>query len=89
MKQLNDYFRLKEYDRIELEKKCMIDLKKVINICLKRCYHFSINKNTTQIDISIDDFDTNFTSYFKGHLINYKSEHCIPMSELLEKLKTL
>jgi len=87
MEQLEDYFRLKEYDRIELEKKCMIDLKKVINICLKKSYHFSINKNTSQIDVSIDDFETNFTSYFKGRLIQYKSEYCISISELLEKLK--
>lgn len=87
MKTLNDYFRLKEYDRIELEKQCMIDLKKVINICLKKSYHFSVNKNTAQIDISTDDFDTNFSSYFKGQLITYKSERCMPMNELLEKLK--
>lgn len=87
MNSFNDHFRLKEYDRIEAEKKCMIDLKKVINVCLKKGYHFSVNKNTTQIDVSTDDFDTNFSSYFKGTLMNYKSEYALPMSELLEKLK--
>jgi len=89
MEALSDYFRLKEIDRIEAEKKCMIDLKKVINICLKKSYHFSVNKNTSQIDVSIDDFETNFSSYFKGQLIQYKSEYCMPMDELLEKLKTI
>lgn len=87
MRTLNDYFRLTEYDRIKLEKQCMIDLKKVINICLKKGYHFSVNKNTNQIDVSTDYFDTNFTSYFKGQLITYNSKYCMPMNELLEKLK--
>jgi hypothetical protein len=87
METLNDYFRLKEYDRIELEKKCMVDLKKVIDVCLKKGHHFSVNKNTNQIDVSTDDFETNLVSYFKGRLINHKSQYAMPISELLEKLK--
>lgn len=90
MNELSDYFRLKEYDRIELEKKVMIDLKKVIYLCLKKGWHFSVNAQTTQIDVCIDNnFDNSITAYFKGDLINYESEFSTTVSKMLEKLKSI
>lgn len=90
MSSLSDYFRLKEYDRIEAEKKCMIDLKKVIDLCLKKGWHFSVNGTCNQIDVCYDgDFANSLYAYFKGELINHESDHNTTVSKMLEKLKLI
>lgn len=89
MKELSYYFRLKEYDRIEAEKKIMIDLKKVIEICLKKSFHFSVNPTCNVINVSTNGFETSFDSYFKGDLIKYSYGNTVTMSELLEKLRKM
>lgn len=87
---LNDYFRLKEIDRIEAEKKCMVCVKKIIDICLKKGYHFSVNPNTNQIDVCVDDnFENSFYAYFKGELINFESGYNTTVYKMLEKLKSI
>ncbi len=88
MDKLSDYFRLKEFDKIEAEKKCMADLKKVINICLKNGYNFSVNPEVSCIYLSKDVFITSFSSYFKGSLINYSDGDTVPMYKLLEIIKS-
>lgn len=84
---MSDYFRLREIDRIEAEKKCMITLKKVIDVCLKKGYHFSVSPEVSNIGVSVDRFETSFSSYFKGNLIDYNDGDAMPMDKLLEKLK--
>ena len=86
-KEMSDYFRLREIERVESEKKCMITLKKVIDVCLKKRYHFSVSPPVSNISVSVDTFETSFSSYFKGNLINYNDGNTMPMDKLLEKLK--
>lgn len=87
-KEMSDYFRLKEFDKIEAEKKCMITLKKVIDICLKKGFHFSVSPAVSNLSVSIDGFETSFSSYFKGSLITYNDGDTIPMNDLLTILKS-
>lgn len=90
MEQLNNYFRLKEIDRIESEKKCLITLKKIINICLKKGYLFSIHFSDDDggINLTTDGYTTSFNSYFKGTLINYSNnKDTFTVFQLLDKLK--
>ncbi len=90
MKQLNDYFRLKEIDRIEAEKQCLINLKRVIDICIKRNYNFSIHQSegNSNIYLSTDGHATSVSSYFKGSLIDYSDETgTMTMIQLLEQLR--
>lgn len=92
MKELNDYFRLKEYDRVKAEKECMTTLKKVIDICLKKDFIFNVHANdgNSNISVTTDGWITNFSSYFKGNLINYSDDTgTLTVFELLEKLKKL
>jgi hypothetical protein len=86
---LSDHFRLKEYDRIKLEKECMTTLKKVIDVCLKKDYIFNVHsgEGISSISVTTDGWDTSFTSYFKGSLINYSDGNTIPMHELLHNIK--
>lgn len=91
MRELNDYFRLKEIDRIEAEKQCLINLKKVIDICIKKDFLFSIHtgEGHSCINISTDRYKTTFSSYFKGSLIDYSDETgTMTMDKLLEKLRS-
>ena len=88
MKALSDYFRLKEFDRIEKEKKCLIALKKVIDICLKKGFHFSVNPEVYNINVSTDSYKTSsLSAYFKGDLIEYSDGSTITIYEMLEVLK--
>lgn len=92
MKELNDYFRFKEFERAESEKKCMIAVKRVIDICLKKNYIFNVHSNdgNNNISVTTDGWTTSFVSYFKGDLINYSDETgTVTIFELLEKLKKL
>lgn len=86
MKELSDYFRLKEIDRIEAEKQATSYLKKVINICLKKGFHFSYNPTCDQITVSTDVFKTTYDCYVKGNLLNHKSTFSIPIKDLFELL---
>lgn len=90
MKELNDYFRLKEIARIEEEKQCLINLKKVIDICIKKDFLFSVHtgEGSSSINVSTDRYNTTLSSYFKGSLINYSDETgTMTMIQLLEKLR--
>jgi len=90
MKELNDYFRLKEIDRVESEKKCLIALKKIIDICIKRNYNFSVNGELGLLNITIDNnFDETSYSYYKGTLIEYQDVSTITVHALLDKLKQI
>lgn len=86
-KGMSDYFRLKEIDRIESEKKRMITLKKVIDVCLKKGFHFSVNPEVSNLYVSVDRFETSFSSYFKGSLIDHNDGNTMTIDKLLEKLK--
>jgi len=90
MKELSHYFRLKEIDRIEAEKQCLINLKKVIGICVKKDYNFNIHSHegSSSINVTTDKFTTSYSSYFKGTLINYSDEiGTMTMIQLLDKLR--
>lgn len=89
MEGLNDYFRLKEYDRIKEEKECMTTLKKVIDICLKKDFIFNVHsgEGISSISVTTDGWKTSFSSYFKGSLINYSDGNTVLISELLKELK--
>lgn len=90
MKQLSNYLRLKEIDRIEAEKKCLINLKKVIDICIKRDYNFSIHQSegNSNIYLTTDGHATSISAYFKGNLINYSDKTgTMTMIQLLQKLR--
>lgn len=88
-KAMSDHFRLKEIDRIEAEKKCMIVLKKVINICLKRNYHFSVNTECGNINMTFDAYvETSFSSYYKGQLIDFSDGNTLTITELLNLLQS-
>lgn len=92
MKQLNDYFRLKEFDRIESEKQCLINLKKVIDLCIKQEYNFTVHQSegNSSINVTTDGWKNSFSSYFKGSLIEYSDETgTMTISQLLEKLKKI
>ena len=92
MKQLNDYFRLKELDRIESEKKCLSDLKKVIDICIKKDFLFNVHtgEGNSSISVSTDRWNTTLSCYFKGSLIEYSDETgTMTMDRLLQKLRTI
>lgn len=89
MNQLNEYFRLKEVDRKEMERLCMIDLKKVIDICIKRNYTFSINGELALLNVTIDnEFEKTTYSYYKGTLIGYEDVSTMTVKNLLHKLRT-
>lgn len=88
MNELSDYFRLKEIDRIEAEKRSLIALNKVIAICLKKDFYFSVNPKTKGITVSFDNFENSLDSYFKGELMNYSDGKTITIFELLEILKS-
>ena len=65
---LDDYLRLQELDRIEGEKKCLVCLKKIINICLKRNYTFSIHalRDDSSIDVTTDGWKSSYNAYFRA-----------------------
>lgn len=89
---LDDYLRLQELDRIEGEKKCLVCLKKIINICLKRNYTFSIHalRDDSSINVTTDGWKSSYNAYFRGSLINYSDgKETLTVFELLEKLKNL
>lgn len=90
MESLNDYFRLKEIDLKEAERKCIVDLKKVIDICIKKDFLFSVHsgEGNSSINVSTDRHNTTLSSYFKGTLIDYSDETgTMTISQLLEKLR--
>lgn len=89
MENLSDYLRLKDYDAIKAEKECIIALKKVINICIKHNYIFNVHsaEGHSSISLTTDRWQTSFTAYFKGALINYSSGQKMTIFELLNKLK--
>lgn len=92
MNELSDYFRLKEYDRIKLEKECLANLKKVIDLCIKKEYNFNIHQSdgNGSISLTVDKWQTSFSSYFKGSLISYRdATGTMTISQLLEKLKSI
>jgi phosphopantetheine adenylyltransferase len=78
---------MKEIDRTESEKERLIALKKVIGICIKKGFHFSVNPEVSLITVSTDSYKNILCSYFKGLLVNYRDETTLPIFELLEKLK--
>lgn len=61
-------------------------LKQVINVCLEKKYHFSINPEANLICISINAYETVLNSYYEGSLVNYTDEDTMPLNELLNKL---
>lgn len=87
MNTLSDYFRLKEYDRIEAEKKCLVTLKKVMDVCLKKGFSFSVNTQTNGISVHENDFKWTLDAYFKGDLINYSdNNNTCTIFEMLQQL---
>jgi hypothetical protein len=75
--------------KIEAEKKAMSDLKKVINICLKKGFHFSVNPECNLITASYDRYDTSLYSYFRGNLLNYFEESgTVAISQMLTILQS-
>lgn len=92
MNELSDYFRLKKLDRIKLEKQCLVNLKKVIDLCIKKEYNFNIHNSegNGSINVTVDGWENSFSSYFKGSLISYRdATGTMTISQLLEKLKSI
>ena len=61
-------------------------LQKVINVCLNKKYHFSINPDVNLICVSTDTYKTILNSYYDGNLVDYTDNDTMPLNELLNKL---
>ena len=84
---MDTYFEKRMLAQIEAEKKCLSALKKVIDLCLKKQLHFSVNIEASGISVYNLKTEFNKDAYFKGSLINYSDGQTCTIHELLELIK--